>query len=99
MGRYRNTFYLAGLSIVVVILLAILIAYITVRRANPVTNVLDILTMFPYIVPGSILGIALLLSFNKKPLLLSGTALIMIVSFVIRRLPYTIRSSLQFFIR
>jgi len=88
-----NTFYLAGLSIVVVILLAILIAYITVRRANPVTNVLDILTMFPYIVPGSILGIALLLSFNKKPLLLSGTALIMIVSFVIRRLPYTIRSS------
>lgn len=88
-----NTFYLAGLSIVVVILLAILIAYITVRRPNPVTNVLDILTMFPYIVPGSILGIALLLSFNKKPLLLSGTALIMIVSFVIRRLPYTIRSS------
>lgn len=88
-----NTFYLAGISIVVVILMAILIAYITVRRSNTVTNLLDILTMFPYIVPGSILGIALLLSFNKRPLLLSGTALIMIISFVIRRLPYTIRSS------
>ena len=88
-----NTFYLAGISIILVILFAILIAYITVRRKNPITNLLDILTMFPYIVPGSILGIALLLSFNKKPLLLSGTALIMIISFVIRRLPYTIRSS------
>ncbi|SHH45811.1 ABC transporter permease [Sporanaerobacter acetigenes] len=88
-----NTFCLAGVSIIIVILLAILIAYITVRRCNPITNMLDILTMFPYIVPGSILGIALLLSFNKKPLLLSGTALIMIISFVIRRLPYTIRSS------
>lgn len=88
-----NTFSLAGISIVLVILFAILIAYITVRRKNVLTNLLDILTMFPYIVPGSILGIALLLSFNKKPLLLSGTALIMIISFVIRRLPYTIRSS------
>ena len=88
-----NTFYLAGISIVLIILFAILIAYITVRRKNAITNLLDILTMFPYIVPGSILGIALLLSFNKKPLLLSGTALIMIISFVIRRLPYTIRSS------
>lgn len=88
-----NTLYLSGISIIFVVLFAILIAYITVRRRNAMTNLLDIITMFPYIVPGSILGIALLLCFNKKPLLLSGTALIMIVSFVIRRLPYTIRSS------
>ncbi|MCF6464368.1 ABC transporter permease [Clostridium sp. Cult2] len=88
-----NTIYLSGISILFVVLFAILIAYVTVRRRNAMTNLLDIFTMFPYIVPGSILGIALLLSFNKKPLLLSGTAFIMIISFVIRRLPYTIRSS------
>lgn len=88
-----NTFVLALISIVIIVFLAILIAYVTVRRRNVLTNLLDIITMFPYIVPGSILGIALLLSFNKKPLLLSGTAFIMIISFVIRRLPYTIRSS------
>lgn len=92
-GTITNTFYLAGVAIILVVLFAILIAYVTVRRSNALTNTLDILTMFPYIVPGSILGIALLLSFNKKPLLLSGTALIMIISYVIRRLPYTIRSS------
>ncbi|GAB6169809.1 iron ABC transporter permease [Clostridium carnis] len=92
-GSIKNTFVLATLAIVIVVILAILIAYVTVRRRNPLTNLLDILTMFPYIVPGSILGIALLLTFNKKPLLLSGTAIIMIIAFVIRRLPYTIRSS------
>lgn len=92
-GAITNTFYLAGIAIVLVVLFAILIAYVTVRRRNALTNSLDVLTMFPYIVPGSILGIALLLSFNKKPLLLSGTALIMVISYVIRRLPYTIRSS------
>ncbi len=88
-----NTFVLALISIVIIVFLAILIAYITVRRRNSITNLLDILTMFPYIVPGSILGIALLVSFNKKPLLLSGTAAILVIAFVIRRLPYTIRSS------
>ena len=63
------------------------------RGKSAHTNLLDVFTMFPYIVPGSILGIALLISFNQKPLVLSGTAIIMIVAFVIRRLPYTIRSS------
>jgi iron(III) transport system permease protein len=88
-----NTFVLAISALVIVIVLAMLIAYVTVRRPNFRTNILDVLTMFPYIVPGSILGIALLTAFNKQPLMLSGTAFIMILSFVIRRLPYTIRSS------
>ncbi len=33
------------------------------------------------------------MGFNQKPLLLSGTMLIMVIALVIRRLPYTIRSS------
>lgn len=49
--------------------------------------------MIPYIIPGSVLGIALLMAFNKPPILLSGTAFIIITVYVIRRLPYTIRSS------
>ena len=88
-----NTFILALSALAVIIVLAILIAYVTVRRPSALTNILDISTMFPYIVPGSILGIALLTAFNKPPLTLSGTAFILILSFAIRRLPYTIRSS------
>ncbi|MDR2860274.1 MAG: iron ABC transporter permease [Elusimicrobiota bacterium] len=88
-----NTFILAISALAIIIVLAILVAYVTVRRPNTLTNLLDISTMFPYIVPGSILGIALLTAFNKPPILLSGTAFIMILSFAIRRLPYTIRSS------
>ena len=88
-----NTFAIGFTALVFVVLIAILIAYVTVRRRNPLTNGLDVITMVPYIVPGSVLGIALLLSFNSRPLLLSGTAAILVISFVIRRLPYTIRSS------
>lgn len=88
-----NTFMLGIIAIILVVIVAILIGYVTVRRRTAATNGLDIISMIPYIVPGSVMGIALLLAFNSKPLLLSGTAAIMIISFVIRRLPYTIRSS------
>ncbi|GEN87035.1 iron ABC transporter permease [Oceanobacillus sp. FSL W8-0428] len=88
-----HTFTLGLIALFFVILIAILIAYVTVRRRNAITNGLDIISMVPYIVPGSVLGVALLLGFNNKPFLLSGTATIIIIAFVIRRLPYTIRSS------
>jgi len=88
-----NTFSLAGVAIVIVFFLAIIVGYITVRKRTIITSVLDVVTMFPYLVPGSILGIALLLAFNTRPLLLSGTATIIVIAFVIRRLPFTIRSS------
>ena len=89
----QNTIIIPLIALVVIVLLAILIAYLVVRRRNMLTNVVDILSMIPYIVPGTVLGIALLIGFNKPPLLISGTMLIMVIALVIRRLPYTIRSS------
>lgn len=88
-----NTFIIGGLALIVVIVLAILIAYLVVRRNNLMNKVIDTVSMVPYIIPGSAVGIALVMAFNKKPLVLTGTMIIMIVALVIRRIPYTIRSS------
>lgn len=94
LGRsIQNTLVIPILALVIIVLLAVLIAYLVVRRKNVLTNAVDIISMIPYIVPGTVLGIALLTGFNKRPMLLSGTMLIMVVALVIRRLPYTIRSS------
>jgi len=88
-----NTMMIPGISLVLIILLAVLIAYVSVRRNNMFTRILDTVSMVPYILPGSVVGITLLIAFNKPPILLSGTMIIMIIALVIRRLPYTIRSS------
>lgn len=94
MGRaITNTYLYSFAAIALVVIIGVIIAYTSVRKKNKLTNVLDVISMFPYIIPGSILGISLILAFNKKPLFLSGTALIIITAYVIRRLPYTIRSS------
>ncbi len=88
-----NTYVLGFISIAAIVVAAILIAYVVVRRRNALNSTLDVVTMFPETVAGSILGIALLMAFSKKPLYFSQTAFIMILSYVIRRLPYTVRSS------
>lgn len=88
-----NTFIIGLLALAIVIILAILIAYLVVRRSNGMNKVIDTFSMIPYIIPGSVIGIALVLSFSKRPFLLSGTMAIMIIALVIRRIPYTIRSS------
>ena len=105
LDNYRNIFakgntvairnsYLFGLAaIVIVVVCGILISYLSVRKRSPLTAILDVLTMFPYIIPGSVLGISFLYAFNGPPFLLGGTALIIIISLSIRRMPYTIRSS------
>ena len=89
----KNTYLFGLTAIVLIVLLAIFVAYLSVRKRNPLTSLLDVVTVFPYIISGSILGIMLLLCFNKKPLALSGTAAIIIIAFIIRRLPHTLRSS------
>lgn len=88
-----HTYALAFASIALIVFVALLVSYVVVRRRNLANATIDVVSMFPETVMGSILGIALLTTFNKKPLLLTGGAFIMILSYTIRRLPYTIRSS------
>nr|WP_314767037.1 iron ABC transporter permease [uncultured Lachnoanaerobaculum sp.] len=93
LAAVTNTYVFCFFAIVIIITLGMLIAYLTVRRRSVLTSAIDSIAMFPYIVPGSVLGITLLIAFNHQPLMLAGTAFIIIISLVIRRLAYTLRSS------
>ena len=88
-----NTYVYGLTAIVIIVIMGMFIAYISTRKKNVLTAIIDTMTMFPYIIPGSVIGITLLLAFNSRPILLSGTAAILVISFVIRRMPYTLRSS------
>ena len=93
-GRVIPNTYIYGLcAIALVIVFGVLIAYLAVRRRSVITSTMDTLTMLPYIIPGSVLGICFLYAFAKPPLALTGTAAIIIVALTVRRMPYTIRSS------
>lgn len=88
-----NTYLIGIAAILIIVVCGIMISYLTVRKRNALTSTLDTISMFPFIIPGSVLGISFLFAFSQSPLLLSGTMFIMIMAFAIRRMPYTIRSS------
>jgi len=89
----QNTVIIPAISLVIIVFLSVLLAYISVRRSGVVAKILDSISMIPYIIPGSVIGITLLIAFNKRPIILSGTLAIMVIGLVIRRMPYTIRST------
>ena len=94
LGRsIKNTAVMGIIALAIIIVVAVLIAYLVVRRSNLLNNTIDTISMLPYIMPGAVVGLGLLMAFGSKPLALTGTFAIMVISFVIRRLPYTIRSA------
>lgn len=89
----KNTMMLGIGALAIIIIISILIAYLVVRRSSFLNHAIDTMAMLPYIMPGSVIGIALVIAFGSKPLALTGTIWIMLISFVIRRMPYMIRSA------
>ena len=96
-NNITNTFIYSGIAVLIMLLAGLFLSYTIFKKNSILDPLLDILIMFPYVIPGTVLGIGLILSFNK-PLLggvfprLTGTATILIISYVIRKLAYTVRS-------
>ena len=88
----KNTLLLGVGSLIIVILVAIFIAYLVVRRKSALSQVIDSIAMAPYVIPGLVIGVALAVSFNGK-IALTGTLFIMIIAQVIRNMPNTLRST------
>jgi len=89
----RDTITLGVAAALVTAVLGVLIAYFVVRTRAPGRGALDFVASLPLAIPGTVIGLAFALAFNHRPLLLAGTAFIIIVAFSARSLPYMIRSS------
>lgn len=89
LNSYRN----ALVALVLMVAIAVLLSYLIVRQRSRFGPLLDSLVMFPYVIPGSVVGIALLSAFNRRPIVLVGTSTIIVIALVMRRLQYTLKSS------
>lgn len=89
----RNTLVISFVTLAIIVVIAVLIAYLVVRRSNWFNHTIDTISMMPYIMPGAVIGISLIISFSGKPFHLTGGLLIMIIALAIRRMPFTSRSA------
>lgn len=92
----KDTALLAALATPIAGFAGLIIAFVITQRRFPGRSMLDFASVLGVAVPGTIIGIGLLLGFNR-PLLwgaiprLQGTAAIIVLAFTIRSLPGVVR--------
>jgi iron(III) transport system permease protein len=88
-----NTFLYAAAASLIALVLALAIAYIVARRLVPMARVLSYVAMAPFVIPGIVLAIGFYAAYTSKPLVLYGTAWILILAFATRFLPIAYANS------
>jgi iron(III) transport system permease protein len=83
----KNTFLLGVASATIGTIMAVVIAYVTTRRAIRGYRALGFLATAPVAIPGIVLGVGLFLSYARPPLVLYGTLWILLIAFVTIALP------------
>jgi len=74
-------------------LFGILLGYLVAKKSFPGRQTMEVVSMINYSLPGTIVGIAYLMAFNDPPIVLTGTALIIIACYVFRYSPTGIRAT------
>jgi iron(III) transport system permease protein len=92
-GDLRNSAVFAMVAALTCAIMATTAGYFLHRRPVPGRAGLDALAVLPAALPGTMVGIAYVITFNTGPLVLTGTAAIIVISMVIRSLPVGYRSS------
>ncbi|WP_297981780.1 iron ABC transporter permease [uncultured Oscillibacter sp.] len=88
----KNSMVLGLISALVGGLFGMVIAYITAKRSYYGKRFIEISSVLMFAVPGTVLGISYVLAFNTKPLVLTGTAVILVIVFTFRNMPVAIES-------
>jgi iron(III) transport system permease protein len=93
LGSLLNTFILCGGAAIFATILGTGISYVLSRGRFRGKGALDYLSMTPFGIPGVVFGIAYLQTFNSPPIKLTMTPYIVIIAYMMRRLPYVVRST------
>ncbi|KRC86230.1 iron ABC transporter permease [Achromobacter sp. Root83] len=88
-----NSLKFASLATVLGVAFAVLVSYLTIKKRSSFTQVLDYIVVLPLTISGTVLGIALVQTFNTGWLVLAGTSGIMVLCYTVRRLPFAVRNA------
>jgi iron(III) transport system permease protein len=88
-----NTLMLATLAACGATLIGVPIGYVITRHRSRLSALIDIVATSPFAVAGTVLGIGMVMAFNSGFLILTGTWLIMVLAYMVRKLPFSVRSA------
>ncbi|MEO7742115.1 MAG: iron ABC transporter permease [Usitatibacter sp.] len=88
-----NSLSLAAVATLAGVIFSVAVAYLVVKRRSALTRTLDVMVMLPLTIAGTVLGIALVNTFNTGWLVLTGTWMIMALAYFLRRIPNSVRAA------
>ncbi|MCC7081785.1 MAG: iron ABC transporter permease [Burkholderiales bacterium] len=89
----QNTLFLSTLAALGAALLGVPIGYVVTRARTRITALLDIVATMPFAVAGTVLGIGMIITFNSGWLVLTGGWFILVLAYVVRKVPFSVRTS------
>jgi iron(III) transport system permease protein len=92
-GPILNTIQFGLIATVIGVTAAVLLSVLIVKKKNILTPLIDYAAMVPLAMSGTVLGVGLSMTFNSGPLPLTGTSAIIILAYVVRRLPLSLRNT------
>ena len=92
---YLTTLKFAAIGAPLTALMGLMIAYVTTRKRFVGRGVVDFSAMISFAIPGTVIGISYVLAFNTAPILINGTAIIIVISFIFKNMPVGIRSGIS----
>jgi iron(III) transport system permease protein len=87
-----TTIKLAAIAAPITAALGLLAAWVLSRQRFFGRTALEFALMLTFAVPGTVIGVAYILTYNLPPLEITGTAMILVACFVFRNLPVGVRS-------
>ncbi len=89
---FWTTIWIALVSAVPTAMIGLLTAYLLVRQRFAGKEAFEFGTMLSFAIPGTVIGVSYVIAFNVPPIEITGTAIILIISFVFRNMPVGVRA-------
>ncbi len=91
---FFTTVELAAIAAPLTAAIGLLTAYLLNRQRFTGRSAFEFITMLSFAIPGTVIGVSYILAFNVPPIELTGTGLILVICFVFRNMPVSIRAGL-----
>lgn len=93
-NSFWTTLKIAATAAPLTAIVGLVTAYLLVRQNFNGKNAFEFGTMLSFAIPGTVIGVAYILAFNVPPFELTGTGVILVLSFIFRNMPVGIRAGI-----
>lgn len=91
---FWTTLKIATISAPLTAAVGLVTAYLLTRQTFAGKNAFEFGTMLSFAIPGTVIGVSYILAFNVPPIELTGTGIILVVSFIFRNMPVGVRAGI-----